>query len=354
MKKLQQAAAIAAARIALDSRSAAWALHPKTLATLAAIARGELHADALPIAEPETDDQRPEAVRGSSRTTGGVAVIPLRGLITPRPSFLSMLFGGGGGLMGFRAALREAVGAEDITAIVIDVDSPGGSTDLLAETAAEIRAARSVKPVVAVANTWAASAGYWLASQGDELAVTPTGEVGSVGVFMAHEDWSKFEEDFGVTTTLISAGRYKTEGNRFEPLSDEAREAWQATVDHYYGLFVADVAKGRGVAASAVRNGYGEGRMITAKNALELGMVDRVETLEATIARLVRNPRSAKRAELPAPAPAAETEPPTTEGNPQPNSTEPPAEPAPAVDEEAAARTRAKAVDLLTAPLLPL
>lgn len=328
--------AMAAARMALNCRSIAWGLHPAALAALVAVAAGELSVEDMP------EEARPHAQRGGSSTTGGVAVIPLRGLITPRPSFLSLLFGGGGGLMGFRAALRESVASDDITAIIIDVDSPGGSTDLLVETAAEIRNARSTKPVVAVANTWAASAAYWLAAQADELIVTPTGEVGSIGIFTAHEDWSQFEENFGVHTTLISAGKYKTEGNQFEPLSEEARAAIQAVVDEYYDMFVSDVAAGRGVSAGAIRGGYGEGRMVPARQALAESMVDSVDTLEATIARMVRNPPRPRGA-------AAEKDP---QGNPQPNSPKAKADPPePEVDEEAVARTRARAVDLLTAPL---
>jgi signal peptide peptidase SppA len=285
----------AAIMAAFGCRSEAWALHPQALAVLAAVARGDL---SLETVASETDVQaHVEAARGRGpQTTGGVAVLPLRGLITPRASFFSILFGGGAGLDSFRSQLREAVGDDDIAAIVLDVDSPGGSTDLLAETAAELRAAREVKPIVAVANTWAASAAYWLAAQADELVVTPTGEVGSVGVFTAHENWAKFEEEFGVETTLIAAGKYKTEGNRFEALSEDARNELQSIVDYYYELFASDVAKGRGASTAAVTGAaYGEGRMVRAKDAVGRGMADRVDTLEATIARVVKNPTRARR-----------------------------------------------------------
>ncbi|MEJ7824901.1 MAG: S49 family peptidase [Solirubrobacteraceae bacterium] len=258
-----------------------WGVHPQTLASISLALTGKIAGDAL---------ERPQAARGSQAMTGGVAVIPLRGLITPRPSFFSLLFGGGGGLQSFRAAMREAIGSDEIAAVLIDIDSPGGSTDLIAETAAEIRALRGTKPIVAIANTWAASAAYWLASQADELVVTPSGEVGSIGVCQAHDDITKLQEDVGVKTTLISAGAFKTEGNPYEPLSDEARAAIQAQVDDFYGMFVADVAKGRGVSVGAVKSGYGEGRMVTAKRAVELGMADRVDSYEATLAKLVRSP----------------------------------------------------------------
>ena len=283
-----------------DFRETVWGVHPTTLGPLSTALR------ATDRPEPRLEAARPRA----AVSQGGVAVIPLKGLITPRPSFLSMLFGGGGGLQSFRAQIRDAVNAEDITAIILDVDSPGGSTDLIAETADELRAARAVKPIVAVANTWAASAAYWLAAQADELVVTPSGEVGSIGVYCAHEDYSGFEDQIGIKTTLISAGKYKTEGNPYEPLSDEARQALQDKVDAYYAMFVADVAKGRGVSASAVRAGYGEGRMLTAGDAVSEKLADRVDTLEATITRLVKSPAKARR--------RASAQPPISEGNPEP------------------------------------
>lgn len=217
----------------------------------------------------------------------GVAVIPLKGVLRPNPSIISMLFGmGGGGLRMFREQLRQAVASDDVTSILLDVDSPGGTIDLIPETAADIREAAKVKTVRAIANTDAASAAYWLASQADELAVTSSGRVGSIGVFMVHDDWSGFNERMGVTPTYIAAGKFKTEANPDAPLSDEAREAMQAEVDSYYDMFVADVAKGRGTTAAKVRAGFGEGRMVTAKDAIAEGMADTVETFESLKTRV--------------------------------------------------------------------
>lgn len=306
-----------------DYRHTAWGVRPETLPAIAAALRG------LRAATDAERERLQAAARAAANVTGGVAVLSLRGLITPRPSFLSVLLGGGGGLEAFRGALREAVASDDVAAIILDVDSPGGSTDLVPETAADIRHARASKPVIAVANTWAASAAYWLAAQADEVVVTPSGEVGSIGVFTLHEEFSGMDERLGITTTLISAGKYKTEANPYEPLSDEARQALQDKVDEFYRLFVADVAQGRGVTAGTVRGGFGEGRMVSAKQAVTEGMADRIDTLEATIARVVGNPARARRAETP-----------RTEGIPQPN-------PSVQGGEEATARPSQSYIDLM-------
>jgi signal peptide peptidase SppA len=241
-----------------------------------------LALDALPVVEVEAPQARRKV---AEKTRTGVAILPLQGVITPKASILSMLFGGSGGLSLFREQLREAVASDDVDAIVLDVDSPGGSVAMVEETAAEIRAAREVKPVVAVANVDAGSAAYWLAAQATELLVTPSGMVGSVGASILHLDFSGMNEKMGIEPTFISAGRYKTEGNPEEPLTDEATAHLQATVDDAYASFVADVAAGRGVPEKTVRRGYGEGRMLTAKNALEAGMVDGVETLDSVVRR---------------------------------------------------------------------
>lgn len=220
-------------------------------------------------------------------TAGSVAVIPLTGVLVPRAGLMTQV-SGATSVAQFSEALRGAAADPGVDAILIDIDSPGGMVDLVPETAARIREAREAKPVVAIANTDAASAAFWLAAQASELVVSASGTVGSIGVFAAHDDISASQEMRGVKTTLISAGRYKTEGNPFEPLTDEAHAAIQGRVDEFYGMFIRDVASGRGVSENAVREGFGEGRVVTARDALSLGMVDRIDTFEATLDRVAR------------------------------------------------------------------
>ncbi|NJN53292.1 MAG: S49 family peptidase [Anaerolineae bacterium] len=170
----------------------------------------------------------------------------------------------------FRAALRDP----DIASIVIDVDSPGGQVGGVEELAAEIFDARGQKPITAVVNTLAASAAYWIASAADEIVISPSGQAGSIGVFLIHEDMSAALAAAGETVTLISAGKYKVEGNPFEPLTEEARGAMQEMVNEYYGMFTKAVARNRGVKVADVRNGFGEGRVVGAGQAVALGMAD--------------------------------------------------------------------------------
>lgn len=261
-----------------------WAIRPDVLPGVVDAVRAHIQAGG--DGEPEVAAEPNAATRLGA--AGGTAVIPIRGVITPHPTLLGLIFGIDSSLGRLRKMVRRAVSDPDISAIVLDIDSPGGVVDGVPEMAAELRAARDRKPVVAVANASAASGAYWLASQATELHVTPSGDVGSIGVFGVHTDVSGLEQRLGVKTTLISAGKYKVEANPFEPLSDEARESIQQMVDAYYGMFVADVAKGRRVKEADVRGGFGEGRMVLAKPAVAAGMADRVGTVEDAIVRASR------------------------------------------------------------------
>lgn len=272
-----------------------WALLPATLVELAEAAAARQAGDSLGV---EIEAKLGLSQRGRAddlMMVGSVALIPVYGVLSGRQSLWSWLFGSSA--QELSASLRQALEDDAVSAIVLDIDSPGGSTDMIPELAAAIRDARGVKPIAASANTRAASAAYWLAAQADEVSVTPSGDVGSIGIYALHRDLTGLEEMAGIKSTLISAGRYKTEGHPLEPLTDDARAAFQATIDEFYGLFLADVAAGRGVSEQTVRDDYGEGRMLTASQALRAGMVDRVETLEETVARLAgtRPARSAGR-----------------------------------------------------------
>jgi signal peptide peptidase SppA len=237
--------------------------------------------------------------------SGAVAVIPIRGTIAHRMSGMEQS-SGGVSTESISAMLREALADEQVGTIVFDVDSPGGTVTGLQTLASEIFAARGQKRMIAVANSLMASAAYHIASQADEIVGIPDALVGSIGVFAAHQDLSAMLEKEGVKVTLISAGKFKTEGNPFEPLSDDAKAVMQARVDDAYATFVKDVARGRGVAVSDVRNGYGQGRALSAKDAKAAGLIDRIGTMEDTLSRLVgRKAAGGLRAESEAPEIAA-------------------------------------------------
>ncbi len=258
-----------------------WAIQPAKLQALVEVIRGRICAgEALPPAGYEARTKRP-----IQRVEGSVAVIGLTGILAQRMNLIQDS-SGGTSTDQFGAALAGAVNDDSIGAIVLDVDSPGGSVYGVVELADRVFKARGRKPIIAVANSLAASAAYWVASAADRLVVTPGGEVGSIGVLAVHTEYSKAEEAIGVKTSLIYAGEYKTEGNPHEPLTDSARTAIQSRVDQYYAMFTSAVARQRGVAAKAVREGFGQGRVVGAEDAVAAGMADQIGTLDEVIASL--------------------------------------------------------------------
>lgn len=232
--------------------------------------------------------EQPEAER-----RGAVAVIPLVGTIMPRSHMVNQM-SPSPSIEDFTRAFRAAAASPEVGGIVLEIDSPGGHVDKVPELAAEIMAARRPgRPIVAVANTYAASAAYWIATAADEVVVTPSGKVGSIGVLSLHQDISAKLRRQGVAVTVIRHGARKAEASPFGPLSEEAAGHHEDETRALYDGFVAHVAGARGVDEAVVRADpesaaahMGGGRSYGAERALALGMADRIETIEATIARV--------------------------------------------------------------------
>jgi len=213
---------------------------------------------------------------------GSVAVLTISGIITHKPSWISLLFGGNSTIE-LGEVLDNLVENKAVKAIVLDVDSPGGSVSGVQELSQKIFDARSKKPIIAVANSLMASAAYWIGSAAEKVYIIPSGQVGSVGVYAVHVDTSVADERAGYKYTIIDAGKHKTELTETEPLSDEARGYLQHQIDSYYKKFISDVARNRGVSPSKVLQDYGQGRVLVAEDAAGVGMVDGIATLDEVI-----------------------------------------------------------------------
>lgn len=240
---------------------------------------------------------RGEAVAPTARTAtpkpsaraGAIAVIPVYGTIVPRASQLDMCEEGTS-TQQISNMLADANADSSVAQILLAIDSPGGAVTGVPELVSEITSSK--KPVVAFASGLAASAGYWLGAAAGEFFMSPSAEVGSIGVWTAHYDMSEALKKEGVKPTLITAGKYKVETNPFEPLSDDAREFIQSRVDDYYNMFVRSVAKGRKVGVDAVRGGMGQGRCYGADQSRKENMVDDVLTLDQVVARMQKSIKS--------------------------------------------------------------
>ena len=215
---------------------------------------------------------------------GAIAVIPIVGPISHRSSPLSWLFGGVS-TADISGALRQVVADPGISAIVLDIDSPGGDVAGVDELATEIYQARQKKPVTALCNCLCASAAYYLASQASEIIASPSSLTGSIGVYVVVEDDSRMLDKLGINLQLIKYGDNKADG-AVGPLSDSGRDHLQKLVNTYGRAFEAAVARGRGIKQSDVHDKFGQGHVFDARRAANLGMADRVGTLDDALKSL--------------------------------------------------------------------
>jgi len=223
----------------------------------------------------------------TSSAANGVGVLSLFGPIFGKANLMTQM-SGATSLEIFRDDLQEMLENDRVHSIVLSIDSPGGTSDGVAETGEMIKEGRNIKPIYAIADSQAGSAAYWLASQATEVFATPSGSVGSIGAYTVHEDRSVSDAQEGRKYTFISAGPYKTEGNPHEPLSAEGVAYRQEVIDEIYDDFVTAIANGRNIDKSVVDSDFGGGRMVTAKKALEVGAIDGITTQNALISTLNR------------------------------------------------------------------
>lgn len=213
-----------------------------------------------------------------------VAMIAVHGVLTQRADWFTEMSG-----MASYDQIGQMVDAAaadpEVDAIVMDFDSPGGTVYGVEQCALKIAAAAKQKRVVAVCDSLMASGAYWLGTQASELVISPDGECGSVGVYVVHKDVSRAVDAAGAKVTYIKAGKYKTAGNPYEPLTPDGAAQLQAGVDDYYDLFVRAVARGRNATLTAVREGFGQGGMLRAKAAVDEGMADKIGSLDDVLAR---------------------------------------------------------------------
>lgn len=247
-----------------------------------------------------------------AEVTDGVAHIRIAGPILKQvPSFFEMFGIEATSTETVREMLSAAVEDPKVKSIVLDVDSPGGTVDGVAELAGDISAARDLKPVHAHASDLMASAAYWLGCQAGSVSCGPTAAVGSIGVYSVMEDTSAIAEKHGVKVHVIASHPLKGAGVEGAPITDAQLDDAQRVINSYAALFTAAVAGGRGIdpdAAAAVSTG----QVWIGAECIALGLVDGTQSAADAHANSIRGaasqPRVSPRARTTA-APAAPQEP---------------------------------------------
>lgn len=185
-----------------------------------------------------------------------------------------------------RKAFQEALADRQAESILLDIDSPGGEVAGVFDLADEIYSARGIKPIVAIANESAFSAAYAIASSADEVYLSRTARVGSVGVIAVHVDQSGYNSNLGIKVSAIYAGARKNDCSPHQPLSDPARESIQLHIDRVYDLFTATVARNRRMDQDAVKQT--EAGIYAGDEAVRIGLADGVKTFEQVFNGLIK------------------------------------------------------------------
>lgn len=162
---------------------------------------------------------------------------------------------------------------DDIKAVVVRIDSPGGAVAPSQEVYAALRTLRKKKKVVASMGNLAASGGYYIASAADRIFANPGTLTGSIGVIFMHFNVRGLLETFKVDETTLKSGKFKDTLSPFRPIGESDRQEIQSISDDVYGQFIHDVADGRGLKDNEVR-AIAEGRIYTGRRAKELRLVD--------------------------------------------------------------------------------
>ena len=271
----------------LDVLTAPWAILPDKLVEIQAIYATHLRGDKIDLEAVEKRLGRPlnNEPKGYE-IRDGVAILPVQGVIAKRMNLFSQVSGGTSSELIGRD-FKQALADPNVEAIILAIDSPGGSVDGTQVLADTIAAARGKKPVVAWTDGAMCSAAYWIGAQADAVyAASDTVQVGSIGVVAKHTDVSVAESAQGLKTTEIVAGKHKRIASQYAPLTEDGRASIQAQVDYLYSIFVADVAKARGVSQEKVLQDMADGRVFIGRQAIAAGLVDGVSTLDDLIASI--------------------------------------------------------------------
>ena len=247
-----------------------WLIQPEALQSMATSLRGLSEHEFFPKKATENPLLTIE---------DGIGVIAIEGPILRKPDLIARVFLGATSSEEIGEALREAAGRNDIKAVFLNIDSPGGTVAGTPELAAAVASLNERKPVYAFSSGLMCSAAYWVASQARAIYATPSAQVGSIGVVQAVIDSSAAIDKAGIKVEVFSVGKYKAMGAPGTALTDDQRELIQSNLAEIAAEFHdAVLSRGRAIPAEAM-----EGQTFSGKQAQRhnlAGMVpDRAEAM---------------------------------------------------------------------------
>lgn len=259
----------------------AWAIEPEKFAAMVNVVRSRgMEAISASRAAAQPPLPPPYVMRG------GVALVPLSGPLTKHETSFQSIFGGTSTLR-TRRALRQAQADDAVSAIMLRIDSPGGTVDGVADLVDDVRSVAATKPVWAYIEDLGASAAYWIAAAADRIIANRTALVGSIGVFATLEDSSAAADLAGIKVHVVRTGPHKGAGVPGVPIGQDDISDAQRVVDGIFRSFSADVQAGRELAGDKL-DAVSTGQVWIASEAKRLGLVDSIGTFEDTVNKLGR------------------------------------------------------------------
>lgn len=249
--------------------------------------RERLFAERLAQAREDNGDKPLANDAQKMLTVGGVAVIPIQGTLMRHADMLTEV-SGATSYASIRRDLRTALEDPAVQQIVLRIDSPGGEAKGCSDLAQEIRAATARKPVTAYVDGQACSAAYWLAAATGRIVCGPTAVLGSIGCVIGFADDSGAKEKAGIKEIQIVSSQ--SPNKRSSPVNDEVLARLQERADALAAVFIADVAKFRGVSPATVTADYDAGGVLVGAAALKAGLADRLGSLDGELARMAPRP----------------------------------------------------------------
>jgi protease-4 len=215
-------------------------------------------------------------VQRGTRSGGKIALIVMRGLIS------SSISGNVGDSMvdDMRIALQQARDDDDIRAVIVEIDSPGGEVTASDVIYNAILKTRARKPVIIYMNSVAASGGYYVACGGKYLMANDTTITGSIGVIIQTLNYEQLFNKIGLAAVVFKSGKFKDMLSGSRPLTPEERDYVQNFVMKTYDKFLGIVAKERGLPADALRATVADGRILSGKDALDNKLIDGLGQIE--------------------------------------------------------------------------
>lgn len=272
----------------VDLLTAPWAILPDTLAEIQRIYALHLRGETVDIAAVEASLGRPldNQPRSYELRAGGVAVLPVAGVLAPKANMFTQISGGTSTQM-LTKALDEMRANSRVQSAVIAWDSPGGNVLGVPAAAEALRRLAAAKPTVSVSEGTMASAAYWIGSAANAVYIEGgTDQIGSLGVYQ-RLSWDRAEPN----TMELVRGKYKRASLNGQAPSAEQVAYLEGQMDHLYTVLIDAVAQQRGTTADNVLAHMADGRVFIGQQAIDAGLADGTSTVDAMAEQLATDPQ---------------------------------------------------------------